>query len=46
MVNSRRRQTIPSLRKENYPSFKFTPMEDGIRETVEWFEANYDKARK
>lgn len=29
-----------------YPSFKFTPIEDGIRETVEWFEANYDKARK
>lgn len=29
-----------------YPSFKFTPMEEGIRETVKWFEANYDNCRK
>eukprot|EP00939_MAST-03C_sp_MAST-3C-sp1_P001243 g1243.t1 len=29
-----------------YPDFKFTPIEDGLRETVAWFEANYEKARK
>ena len=29
-----------------YPDFKFTSIEDGLRETVAWFEANYDKARK
>lgn len=29
-----------------YPDFKFTPFEEGIRETCEWFKANYESARK
>lgn len=29
-----------------YPDFKFTPMEQGLRETCLWFKANYDVARK
>lgn len=28
------------------PDFAFTPIREGIRETVEWFAANYDSARK
>jgi GDP-L-fucose synthase len=28
------------------PDFKFTPIEQGIRETVKWFIENYDNARK
>jgi GDP-L-fucose synthase len=29
-----------------YPEFKFTPFEQGVQETVDWFVQNYDKARK
>jgi GDP-L-fucose synthase len=28
------------------PDFKFTPIEDGLKETIEWFVNNYDKVRK
>ena len=28
------------------PDFKFTPMEEAMRETVDWFVENFDKARK
>ncbi|OXU23751.1 hypothetical protein TSAR_000325 [Trichomalopsis sarcophagae] len=27
------------------PDFRFTPFEDAIKETVEWYKKNYDKAR-
>jgi len=27
------------------PDYKFTSIEDGLRETCEWFEANYEKTR-
>jgi len=33
------------LRKLN-PTFQFTPIKQGIAETVKWFVANYDHARK
>jgi len=29
-----------------HPSFKFTPIRNGIRESVKWFVDNYDTARK
>jgi len=29
-----------------YPEFKFTPIEEGLKEACEWFEANYESARK
>jgi len=29
-----------------YPDFKFTPFKQGLKETVEWFVANYETARK
>ncbi|KAK8807202.1 hypothetical protein WA158_003961 [Blastocystis sp. Blastoise] len=28
------------------PDYKFTPIEQGIKETVDWLNANYEKARK
>lgn len=32
--------------KEMYPDFKFTSIKEGLKETVDWFVANYDTARK
>jgi GDP-L-fucose synthase len=29
-----------------YPEFKFTPFEQGIKDTVDWFVQNYETARK
>ena len=31
---------------EETEAFKFTPINEGIRETVKWFKANYDVSRK
>ena len=32
---------------KNYlPDFKFTPLYDGLKETIDWFELNYSKIRK
>ena len=28
------------------PDFKFTSLDDGLKETIEWFNNNYEKARK
>ena len=32
--------------KELYPEFEYTPLEQGIKETVNWFKENYENARK
>lgn len=32
--------------RAHHPNFQFTSMKDGLKETVEWFVANYDAARK
>jgi GDP-L-fucose synthase len=32
--------------KSYLPNFKFTPIEYGLKETIEWFENNYNKIRK
>ena len=32
--------------KKYLPDFKFTPIEVGIKETVDWFKENYEKSRK
>ena len=29
-----------------HPGFKFTPFREAVAKTCEWFEANYDAARK
>ena len=34
------------LKIKNYlPEFKFTPLYDGLKETIEWFEQNYENVR-
>eukprot|EP00095_Tigriopus_kingsejongensis_P008441 maker-scaffold343_size201629-snap-gene-0.7 protein:Tk08441 transcript:maker-scaffold343_size201629-snap-gene-0.7-mRNA-1 annotation:"gdp-l-fucose synthase" len=37
--------SIAKMRR-HLPDFQFTPMEQAVRETVEWFKANYEAARK
>lgn len=32
--------------KSLYPDFQFTPIQQGLKEACEWFEAHYDEARK
>jgi GDP-L-fucose synthase len=32
--------------REFLPDFKFTPMEEGLKQAVDWFVANYDTCRK
>ena len=41
-----RKPSDNSLIKSLVPAFKFTPIEEGIKQTVEWFKENYDKARR
>ena len=32
--------------KSLLPDFKFTPIEEGLQKSIDWFIENYDKARK
>jgi len=32
--------------KQLYPDFKFTPFDEAVQKTCEWFKANYETARK
>ncbi|GAB9467192.1 Gdp-l-fucose synthetase [Globisporangium polare] len=32
--------------RERLPDFRFTPIREGLQETVKWFEENYESARK
>jgi len=41
-----RKHSDNSKIKSYLPDFKFTPIEEGIKETVEWFEKNYPNIRK
>jgi GDP-L-fucose synthase len=41
-----RKPSDNSKLKELMPDFKFTPMEDGLKETIQWFINNYDNVRK
>lgn len=41
-----RKPTDNSKLKSYLPNFVFTPIEEGIRETVSWFIKNYENARK
>jgi len=41
-----RKPSDNSKLKSYLPDFKFTPIEEGIKETVYWFKENYDRARK
>ena len=40
------RKPSDNYKIKNYlPKFKFTPLHDGLRETIEWFEQNYGNVR-
>ena len=41
-----RKPSDNSLIKELLPDFEYTPFEQGIKETVNWFKENYENARK
>jgi GDP-L-fucose synthase len=41
-----RKPSDNSKLKSYLPNFKFTPIEEGIKESVKWFIENYEKARK
>jgi GDP-L-fucose synthase len=41
------KKTASNAKLRTYlPDFEFTPLETAIKETVDWFVANYEKARK
>lgn len=41
------KKTASNRKMRKYlPDFKFTPLKEAIKETVEWFEANFDSIRK
>ncbi|MPC15723.1 GDP-L-fucose synthase [Portunus trituberculatus] len=41
------KKTASNAKLRSYlPDFKFTPIRQGVRETVEWLTANYETARK
>lgn len=41
-----RKPSDNSIIKEMFPDFKFTPVKEGLRESVEWFISNYPNVRK
>jgi GDP-L-fucose synthase len=41
-----RKPSDNSKLKSFLPDFNFTPIEEGVKETVNWFIENYDKTRK
>jgi GDP-L-fucose synthase len=41
-----RKPSDNSTIKEMFPDFKFTPVKDGLRESIEWFISNYPNLRK
>jgi len=40
-----RRPSDTSLLKDVSPNFQFTPLKDGLKQTIEWFEKNYPNVR-
>lgn len=41
------KKTASTAKMRKYlPDFHFTPFKDAVKETVAWFEQNYDKVRK
>ena len=41
-----RKPSDNSKLKSYLPNFEFTPIEQGLKETINWFIENYDKTRK
>lgn len=41
------KKTASNAKLRKYlPDFKFTPFKDAVKDTVAWFEKNYDTVRK
>ena len=41
------RKPSDNYKIKNYlPNFKFTPLYEGLKETIDWFEGNYNSVRK
>ena len=41
-----RKPSNNSIFTKLYPNFKFTPLEEGLKETINWFLQNYKIIRK
>jgi GDP-L-fucose synthase len=41
-----RKPSDNSTIKEMFPDFKFTPVKEGLRESIDWFISNYPNVRK
>ena len=41
-----RKPSDNSVIKDLFPDFEFTPIEEGIQKSIDWFERNYTEARK
>lgn len=41
-----RKPSDNSVIKDLFPDFKFTPIEEGIQKSIDWFERNYTESRK
>jgi GDP-L-fucose synthase len=41
-----RKPSDNSVIKNMFPDFKFTPIEDGLKESIDWFIENYPNIRK
>jgi len=46
MEGQLRKPSDNSTLRSLIPEFEFTPLEEGIQETVEWFLKNYEVCRK
>jgi GDP-L-fucose synthase len=46
MEGQPRKPSDNSRLRELLPDYKFTPLENGLRESIEWFESNYEACRK
>lgn len=46
LTGQQKRPSDNTLFTKTFPDMKFTDLEDGLRNTVEWFLLNYEKARK
>lgn len=42
----KKKNTSNEMFKNYFPTFKFTKLQTGLRETIDWFVANYEVARK
>ena len=46
MEGQLRKPSDNSKLRELLPNYEFTPLEQGLLESIEWFESNYETCRK